>query len=115
MILPRSNFNALVVRANKRMRRGLALQATYAFSHSIDNASSTNAGSVVVGAVLRQSLGGKEQFQFRHPAPGDRLLFVSVANWNEAAAVQQRRFGFADFWELVSLRIFSQPWRREFR
>jgi hypothetical protein len=42
-----SNFNALIVRANKRLLSGLALQATYAYSHSIDNASSINAGAPV--------------------------------------------------------------------
>jgi len=43
-----SNFNALIVRANKRLLHGLALQATYAYSHPIDDASSINAGPPVV-------------------------------------------------------------------
>ena len=43
-----SNFNALIVRANKRLLHGLALQATYVYSHSIDDASSINAGAPVV-------------------------------------------------------------------
>ena len=67
-----SNFNALVVRANKRMRRGLALQATYAFSHSIDNASSTNAGSVVVAQNPDNLLAEKSNssFDIRHQVTG---------------------------------------------
>jgi len=35
-----SNYNALAVRLRKRMRNGVALGATYTYSHSIDNATS---------------------------------------------------------------------------
>ncbi len=31
-----SNFNALAVRANKRLQNGISLQMTYTYSHSID-------------------------------------------------------------------------------
>jgi hypothetical protein len=70
-----SNFNALVVRANKRMRRGLALQATYAYSHAIDNASSTNAGSVVVAQNPDNLLAeeSNSSFDIRHQVTGSFL------------------------------------------
>ena len=35
-----SNFNTLVVSLRKRLQKGLSLQATYAYAHSIDNATS---------------------------------------------------------------------------
>src|SRR5262249_10573938 len=70
-----SNFNALVVRANKRMRRGLALQATYSYSHSIDNASSTNAGAVVVAQNPNNLLAeeSNSSFDIRHQVSGSFL------------------------------------------
>jgi hypothetical protein len=87
-----SKFNALVVRANKRMRRGLALQATYAYSHSIDNASSTNAGSVVVAQNPNNLLAeeSNSSFDVRHQMTGSFLYqlpfgskqpFLHERNW----------------------------------
>jgi hypothetical protein len=35
-----SNFNSLAVSARRRLQKGLSLQATYTYSHSIDNATS---------------------------------------------------------------------------
>ncbi len=35
-----SRFNTLAVNARKRMQKGISLQATYKYGHSIDNASS---------------------------------------------------------------------------
>ena len=46
-----SNFNALAVRLRKRMQRGIAVGATYTYSHSIDNASSVGG----VGSVVAQN------------------------------------------------------------
>lgn len=46
-----SNFNALAVRLRKRMQRGIAVGATYTYSHSIDNASSVGG----VGGVVAQN------------------------------------------------------------
>ncbi|QNI33359.1 TonB-dependent receptor [Alloacidobacterium dinghuense] len=46
-----SNFNALAVRLRKRMQHGIALGATYTYSHSIDNASSVGG----VGGVVAQN------------------------------------------------------------
>ena len=52
-----SRFNTLVVNARKRMQKGISLQATYKYGHSIDNASSIGGtGSVngVSGAAIAQ-------------------------------------------------------------
>jgi hypothetical protein len=54
-----SNFNALAVRLRKRMQNGIALGATYTYSHSIDNASSigaTGGGTCITnGSVCAQN------------------------------------------------------------
>ncbi|MGA9584018.1 MAG: TonB-dependent receptor, partial [Terracidiphilus sp.] len=63
-----SNFNALVVRANKRLRNGLAFEATYAYSHSIDDASSIEAGSPTVAQNWQDILAeeSNSSFDIRH-------------------------------------------------
>jgi trimeric autotransporter adhesin len=63
-----SNFNALVVRTNKRLRDGLAFEATYAYSHSIDNASSIDAGIQVVAQNWQDILAeeSNSSFDIRH-------------------------------------------------
>jgi len=54
-----SNFNALAVRLRKRMQNGVALGATYTYSHSIDDASSigaTGGGTCITnGSVCAQN------------------------------------------------------------
>ena len=67
-----SNFNALIVRANKRLLHGLALQATYAYSHSIDDASSINAGAPVVAQNWQdlRAEEGNSSFDIRHQVTG---------------------------------------------
>jgi hypothetical protein len=67
-----SNFNALIVRANKRLLHGLALQATYAYSHSIDDASSINAGAPVVAQNWQdlRAEEGNSSFDIRHLVAG---------------------------------------------
>lgn len=49
-----SNYNALAVRLRKRMQRGIAIGATYTYSHSIDNASSIG-GNGGTGLVVAQN------------------------------------------------------------
>jgi trimeric autotransporter adhesin len=49
-----SNFNALTVSARNRLHDGIALGATYTYSHSIDNASSIG-GSGGTGTVVAQN------------------------------------------------------------
>ncbi|MBV8630797.1 MAG: TonB-dependent receptor [Silvibacterium sp.] len=71
-----SNFNALTVRARKRMQNGIALGATYTYSHSIDNASSIggNGGTGVIVAQNWQDLLAEESnssFDVRHQVRGD--------------------------------------------
>jgi trimeric autotransporter adhesin len=93
-----SKFNALVVRANKRMRRGLALQATYSYSHSIDNASSTNAGSVVVAQNPNNLLAeeSNSSFDIRHQVTGSflyQLPFGSKQPFLNSGSWASRVFG----------------------
>ena len=71
-----SNFNALAVRLRKRMQNGIALGATYTYSHSIDNASSIggNGGSSAGVAQNWQNLLAEESnssFDIRHQLKGD--------------------------------------------
>jgi trimeric autotransporter adhesin len=71
-----SNFNALTVRLRKRMQQGIALGATYTYSHSIDNATSIggNGGSSAGIAQNWQDLLAEESnssFDVRHKVNGD--------------------------------------------
>ena len=71
-----SNFNALTVRARKRMQNGIALGATYTYSHSIDNATSIggNGGSSAAIAQNWQDLLAEESnssFDIRQQLKGD--------------------------------------------
>jgi trimeric autotransporter adhesin len=70
-----SKYNALVVRVNRRLKNGFALQAVYTYSHSIDNASSTNAGVPLV-AQNPNDLAAEESnsaFDLRHQFVGSFL------------------------------------------
>jgi hypothetical protein len=70
-----SNFNALVVRANKRLQNGISLQATYTYSHSIDDASSVGASSPVVAQNWQNILAeeSNSSFDIRHQVKGSFL------------------------------------------
>ena len=90
-----SNYNALTVRANKRLSSGLALTATYTYSHAIDNASSIggNGGTGTVVAQNWQDLlaeEGNSSFDIRHKVTGTYVYelpfgpdghFFSNGNW----------------------------------
>ena len=87
-----SNFNALVVRANKRLQNGISLQMTYNYSHSIDDASSVGAGSAVVAQNWQNILAeeSNSSFDIRHQAKGSFLYelpfgpdkhYLSSGNW----------------------------------
>jgi hypothetical protein len=87
-----SNFNALVVRANKRLQNGVSLQMTYTYSHSIDNASSIGAGSAVVAQNWQNILAeeSNSSFDIRNQAKGSFLYelpfgpdkhYLSSGNW----------------------------------
>jgi hypothetical protein len=70
-----SNFNALAVRVRKRMQQGIAVGATYTYSHSIDNASSIggNGGTSAGIAQNWQDLLAEESnssFDVRHNLTG---------------------------------------------
>ena len=74
-----SNFNALAVRARKRMQNGMALGATYTYSHSIDNATSIGGnGGTTAGIVQNwQDFRAEESnssFDVRHKVSGDYVF-----------------------------------------
>ena len=54
-----SNLNALAINARKRMQKGISLQATYTYAHSIDDASSVG-GSGQQIAQNDQDLGAEK-------------------------------------------------------
>jgi hypothetical protein len=71
-----SNFNALAVRLRKRMQHGVAVGATYTYSHSIDDASSIggNGGTGLVVAQNWQNILAEQSnssFDIRHNLKGD--------------------------------------------
>jgi trimeric autotransporter adhesin len=83
-----SNFNSLVVRVNKRMRDGIALEATYAYAHSIDNASSIEAGSMTVAQNWQNLLAeeSNSSFDIRHELTASFLYQLPLGrgtpHWN---------------------------------
>ena len=88
-----SNYNALWVTANKRMSQGLQFNASYTFSHSIDDASRNNNGIVVPDSLHIGSGRGSSDFDARHrfvvsaiydlPFKGNRI----VTGWELAPIV----------------------------
>jgi len=70
-----SNYNALVIRANKRLQNGLSMGATYTYSHSIDNASSIGQSTAVVAQNQQDILAeeGNSSFDIRHQVTGQWL------------------------------------------
>ena len=71
-----SRFNALVVNARKRLQKGISLQATYTYGHSIDNASSVNGtGSSIAQNDQRLDLEeGNSTFDVRHRLTGNWVI-----------------------------------------
>ena len=74
--LAESRFNAFVVNARKRLQKGIALQATYTYGHSIDNASSINGsgGSVAQNDQRLDLEEGNSAFDVRHRLTGNWVL-----------------------------------------
>jgi hypothetical protein len=71
-----SRFHALSINARKRMQKGVSLQATYQYGHSIDNASSIG-GSTAVPAQNDRDLDAEEgnsAFDIRHKVTGNWVL-----------------------------------------
>lgn len=70
-----SNYNALIVRANKRLQKGISMGATYTYSHSIDNASSIGQSTEVVAQNQQDILAeeGNSSFDIRHQVTGQWL------------------------------------------
>jgi carboxypeptidase family protein len=88
-----SNYHALWVTANKRMTQGLQFNASYTWSHSIDEASRNNNGIVVQDSNNIFNSRGSSDFDARHrfvvnaiydlPFKGNRL----VSGWEVAPIV----------------------------
>ena len=71
-----ARFNGLSVNVRKRMQKGVSLQATYHYGHSIDNASSIG-GSTAVPAQNDNDLSAEEgnsYFDVRHQLTGNWVL-----------------------------------------
>ncbi|WP_260703892.1 TonB-dependent receptor [Edaphobacter flagellatus] len=71
-----SRFHALSINARKRMQKGVSLQATYQYGHSIDNASSIG-GSTAVPAQNDKDLAAEEgnsSFDIRQKLTGNWVL-----------------------------------------
>jgi hypothetical protein len=68
-----SNFNALAVRLRKRLQRGIALGATYTYSHSIDDATSVGGVGNAVAQNWQDLLAeeSNSSFDIRHSLKGD--------------------------------------------
>jgi hypothetical protein len=70
-----SRINALAINARKRLQKGISLQATYTYAHSIDNASSIGQGSASI-AQDDKNLGAEasnSSFDIRHKVTGNWL------------------------------------------
>lgn len=88
-----SNYNALWITANRRMSRNLQFNASYTWSHSIDDASRNNQGLVVQDSNDIFSSRGSSDFDARHrfvvnaiydvPFKGNRL----ISGWEVAPIV----------------------------
>jgi hypothetical protein len=89
-----SRFDALRINVRKRMSKGVSLQATYQYGHSIDNASSIGGGSQTV-AQNDNDLNAEEgnsSFDVRHKLTGNwvfelpfgpnRLFFTKGGLWS---------------------------------
>jgi hypothetical protein len=90
-----SNYNAGTVRLRRRMQGGIALGATYTYSHAIDNASAIggNGGTTAVVAQNWQNILAEESnssFDVRHNMKGDFVYefpfgpdahFLTSGNW----------------------------------
>ena len=69
-------FEQLSVNVRKRLQKGVSLQATYHYGHSIDNASSIGGGKPTV-AQNDQDLNAEEgnsSFDVRHQVTGNWVL-----------------------------------------
>ena len=70
-----STYNALVVKAYKRLQKGISMGATYTYSHAIDDASSIGQSTTVV-AQNQQNIRAEEgnsAFDIRHQVVGQWL------------------------------------------
>ncbi len=104
-----SNFNALTIRARKRLQKGISMGATYTYSHGIDNAGSIGGTSTVVAQdwTNLRAEEGNSSFDQRHKVNGDYMFelpfgpdkkFLNSGSWASHAfsnILVTSSFGFA--------------------
>jgi len=89
-----SNYNALAIRAYKRLQGGISMGATYTYSHSIDDSSSIGQSGTVVAQNSQDLLAeeGNSSFDIRHQVVGQWLYelpfgpnkhFFTSSSWVE--------------------------------
>ena len=93
-------MNALTVRANKRLSKGIGLGANYQYSHAIDNASSVNGTSTVVAQNWQdlQAQEGHSGLDIRHQVSGNYLYelpFGADKYWFTTGAASHIFEGFS--------------------
>ena len=103
-----SKFNALAVRLRKRLQNGIAVGATYTYSHSIDDASTIGGTTAAVAQEptnLRDDL-GNSSFDQRHVVKGDftyelpfgpHSKFLNSGNWASHALNGLQLYGDFQF------------------
>jgi hypothetical protein len=103
-----SSFNALVIRARRRLMNGVAGGVTYTYSHSIDDAASIGGSTQV---VAQQPLNlhddeGNSAFDQRHVAKGDWTWelpfgkdqkYLNTGNWVSKALTGLQWYGVFTF------------------
>jgi hypothetical protein len=103
-----SNFNALAVRLRKRLQGGVAIGATYTYSHSIDDASTIGGTTAVVAQLPLNLIGdmGNSSFDQRHVVKGDATWelpfgpsgkYLNSGNWLSHAASGLQMYGSFNF------------------
>jgi hypothetical protein len=103
-----SNFNALAVRLRKRLQGGVAVGATYTYSHSIDDASSVGGTTAVVAQEPTNLVDdiGNSSFDQRHVVKGDftwelpfgpNAKYLNNGNWVSHALAGLQMYGNYDF------------------
>lgn len=114
-----SSFNALAIRLRKRLQNGIAIGATYTYSHSIDDASTIGGTSAVVAQqplFLKGDL-GNSSFDQRHIVKGDftyelpfgpQSKYLNNSNWISHAFAGLQLYGDYTFATGTPLNPFYQ-------
>jgi hypothetical protein len=119
-----SRFQQLSVNVRKRLQKGVSLQATYHFGHSIDNASSIGGTQATVAQNDRDlnAEEGNSSFDVRHQATGNwvfelpfgpnRAYLSKVGFWSKALDGFSLSGDFTFATGSITHRIMCRRWRR---